>query len=74
MKCKYQKCTNDRGVFSKLISMGSWLIVSLLCDYANISQGLESPLWAGASTLFNFLPSWLQVYIGATANPQNNSI
>lgn len=59
MKNECPKGTNDRGVFSKLISMGSWLIVSLLCDYAEFAQGLESPLWAGSSSLFNFLPSWL---------------
>lgn len=33
---------NDRSVFAYLISVGSWLIVLLLCNYPEFAQGLDS--------------------------------
>lgn len=33
---------NDRSIFSSLISMGSWLIVLLLCNYPEFAEGLDN--------------------------------
>lgn len=49
---------NDRSILPDLISMGSWLIVLLLCNYTELTQGLESPAEGRGGALFNFLPLW----------------
>lgn len=58
---------NDRSIFSYLISMRSWLIVLLLNNYPEFTQGLESRA-LGCGSFFCFASSLWPLETGLSPN------